>query len=167
MKRSRCLLPACLLLAACASAPEPPAAPLPARDWLGEIRAATASAGSAVEVLPLADPAVADLRTGAAAAMNRGDFAAAAKRLERALEIRGDDPVLWQELAEALVGAMRWQDAERAAQRSYNLGPKLGELCARNGYVVFAVRIELGDAVGAAAARAQIVRCSVAPPVRL
>ena len=65
-------LVALLLLSACATPPAPKpvakAPPPPARDWVTEIRAEAGKLPSHIEVIPLQEAAVADLRVKAQAA---------------------------------------------------------------------------------------------------
>jgi predicted Zn-dependent protease len=155
------------LAGGCATAPVPPAEPAAVpRDWLAEIAAEAARAQSAVDVVPLADPALADLAQRAATALAARDFDAADAALRQALSIAPEDPALWQSLAELEIARGRWAEAETAAQRSLSLGSRVGALCVRNGLTVFASRVERGDAVGAADARAAVEDCVVDAPAR-
>jgi hypothetical protein len=165
----RILLAAALaaVLAACASTPAPaPPAPRVERDWLAEIDAEAAQAASAVDVVPLPDPAVDDLRQRATKAQQERRWDAADADLQAAIALRPDDPALWQARAEVAIGRSAWADAETFAARSHQLGPQVGALCVRNWLSVFAARIEVGDAVGAANARAAVQRCVVDAPAR-
>jgi hypothetical protein len=154
-------------LGACATTPAP--APTPARverDWLADIDAEAARAPSAVDVVPLPDPAVDDLRQRATQALRERRWDEADADLQAALALRPEDPALWQARAEAAIGRASWADVETFATRSHALGPKVGALCVRNWLSVFAARIEIGDAVGAATARAAVQRCVVDAPAR-
>jgi predicted Zn-dependent protease len=155
------------LLAACAAREEKPAPPPRVeRDWLTEIAAEAARADSAVDVVPLPDPAVDDLRRRAADALGANRPAEAEATLRQALALRGEDPGLWQSLAEALLAQGRWDEAEAAAARTAELGPRVGALCLRSRYTSFAARIERGDAVGAAQARMKVEECVAERPTR-
>jgi hypothetical protein len=155
-------------LSACASAPVPAPSEPPRveRDWLAEIDAEAARASSAVDVVPLADPAVDDLRQRATQARQERRWDAADADLAAAIALRAEDPALWQARAEVAIGRAAWADVETFAMRSHELGPKVGALCVRNWLSVFAARIEVGDAVGAASARAAVQRCVVDAPTR-
>jgi hypothetical protein len=143
------------LLAACAAREDKPVPPPRVeRDWLAEIAAEAARADSAVDVVPLPDPAVDDLR-------RRADDV-----LREALALDAGDPALWQSLAESLLAQRRWEEAEAMAARSAELGPRVGALCLRSRYTAFASRIERGDAMGAAQARMQVEDCVEARPTR-
>jgi tetratricopeptide (TPR) repeat protein len=155
------------LLAACAVPAEKPAPPPRVeRDWVAEIAAGVARAESAVDVLPLPDPEVDDLRRRAAASLAAGRAADAEATLRQALALRGEDPGLWQALAESLLAQARWDEADAAAARSAELGPSVGALCLRSRYTAFAARIERGDAVGAAQARLRVEDCVAERPTR-
>lgn len=150
--------------------PEPApvaAAPSPPHDWVREIRAAASASASSVEVTPLLDPAVADLRARAQEAEAAGDFKAAAGYLEQATQILDDDPSLWQWRAEIALEHRRWRNAANFAQRSLDLGPRIGTLCVRNWLTLKAARTELGDAISAASAEAQVKSCEVPAILRM
>lgn len=166
-----------VLIVACARNARPPAEPIavePAApaptvrlDLLAEVRAAAADAGDVIEVQPLRDPAVEDLRVTAMAAEQRGDIAASVEALRKALALTPDDPQLMQELAELLLAQDQPGDAEDIASRSYDAGPKLGGLCRRNWTTVQLARAVRGDPEGAARAAEQVARCIVEPQVRM
>lgn len=158
-----------VVLAGCQSAPVPepqPPAP-PPRDWVGEIRNLAANVPSYVEVLPLTDPGVADLRELARQAETARRFAEAEKHLALALVLMPDDPELWQWRAEVALAEQRWQDAQAHAKRSETLGPKLGRICVRNWMTLLAVAEETRDAEAVAAARSKADACLVHAPIRL
>jgi hypothetical protein len=160
------LLLASVLAGCAADGSNRTAPPAPARDWLAQIRAEAAKVPSAVDVVPLADPAVDDLRRRAAKAEAEQRYEDAETDLRAALVVREGDPALWQSLAEIAVVRRQWPQAEAAAQKSWELGPRVGALCVRNWFTVFATRIERGDATGAATARAKVQTCVVAEPTR-
>lgn len=158
------------LIAACQSTPEPqpqPPAPAPARDWVSEIRERAASEPSYVEVLPLTDPGLEDLRELARNAEAEKRYAAADEHLAEALSLVPDDPELWQWRAELALEERRWQDAQAHARQSEALGPKLGNLCLRNWMTLLAVSEETADLEGSNEARERAARCPVRAPVRL
>ena len=61
----------------------------------------------------------------------------------------------------------RYAEAEGLARKSYDLGPRVGSLCARNWQTVVELREAAGDAAGADSARAQLASCAVKAPVRM
>jgi tetratricopeptide (TPR) repeat protein len=129
-------LPLCtgiVLLASCSSAPTVP-------DWSGpepeevvnEIRAAGLPAAGELDVQPLRDPMVEDLRTQAVQFETGRRYADAATALDKALALAPDDPALLQERAEAAVLQKDLRKAEALARRAYDLGGKVGPLCRRH-----------------------------------
>ncbi len=158
------------LLAGCQSVPEPqpePPAPEPARDWVSEIRERAANVPSYVEVLPLTDPGLEDLRVLARDAEAEKRFAVADQHLAEALSLVPDDPELWQWRAELALEEQRWQDAQAHARQSEAIGPKLGNLCVRNWMTLLAVSEETADSQGVAEAKVRAAQCPVLAPVRL
>jgi tetratricopeptide (TPR) repeat protein len=136
---------AMLALGACASAP-----PLPV--WSGsepeaivaEIRAAQAFEGTKatpgeLEVQPLRDPMVEDLRQQAVVHERAKRYLEAAAALDRALAISPDDPALLQDRAETAVLTRDIDRAERLATDAYERGAKVGPLCRRHWATVAAV----------------------------
>lgn len=167
----RCLVLAlATVLAACAHQekprPEVVAEP-PPRDWVAEIRTEAAKLPSHIEVLPLQEAAVEDLRQQARLAESAKQFDKARSTLDAALAITPDDPALWQWRAEVALAERHFDEALTFAQRSEMLGPKLGALCVRNWLTVAAVRDEKQDAAGAAEARRKAEACPVPAPVRM
>lgn len=161
-------LAALALLAGCSSDEAPPrAAKVAQRNWVSEIRAAAAASQSAVQVSPLADAEVEDLRAKARRLEANGRYDRAQRALERALKLRPQDPTLWQALAEISLQRGEWAKAEQHAQHAYDLGPKLGELCIRNWLTVHASRAERGLAADADSAKQQVPNCEIAAPVRM
>lgn len=121
------------LLAACGSTPV-------ALTWIGpspeqlvsEIRAAGAAMPGELDVQPLRDPMVEDLRVRAARAERTQRYAEAAADLDKALALSPDDPGLLQERAEAAVLEKDLAKAEALARRAFGLGGKVGPLCRRH-----------------------------------
>lgn len=153
-------------LAACGSTTPPKTAP-PSRDMLVEIRAAGRAMQSAVEVQPLRDPAVDGFVKQAEALEGQGKPAEAAQQLERALKLVPDAPEILQYRAELAIAQGHYAEAEGYARKSYDLGPKLGSLCARNWQTVVELRYVAQDEPGADSARAQLATCVVKAPVRM
>jgi len=160
-----------LLLSACATTPAPKpvakAPPPPARDWVAEIRAEAGKLPSHIEVIPLQEAAVADLRAKAQAAEAAKQFDQAEATLDAALAIVPEDPALWQWRAEIALAERRFADAIAHAQKSEAIGPKLGGLCVRNWLTLAAARQEAKDSAGAAAARTRAAACPVPAPIRM
>ena len=161
---------AAALLAAC-SHPAPPArtAQKPDRDpqaAVASIRAAAAQYESSVEVRPLRDPAVEGLLKQAHDAETQQQPTQALASVRKALSIAPQAPDILQYEAELLVETGDWRNAAQSAQKSYELGPKVGSLCARNVETLVEARTTLGDTDGAAAARQQASGCRVPAPAR-
>ena len=160
-----------LVLAACGSGAPPAkkgrAAAKP--DVTAQVVAVRAAGviGNELEVQPLRDPQVEDLRMQAEAQEARREFKQAGATLDRALVLSPGDPDLLQWKAEVALLSRDWLAAEQWANDSFQKGPKLGGLCRRNWTTVAFAREGRGDAAGAAAARAQVDSCTVAPPVRM
>ena len=122
-----------LLLASCGSAPV-------ASTWIGaspeqlvsEIRAVGAAMPGELDVQPLRDPMVEDLRVRAARAERAQRYAEAAADLDKALALSPEDPGLLQERAEAAVLEKDLAKAEALARRAFALGGKVGPLCRRH-----------------------------------
>lgn len=158
-------------LAAC-SQPSPPAraAQRPDRDpqaAVAGIRAAGAKFDSSVEVRPLRDAAVEGLLKQAHDAEAQQQPAQALGSVRKALAIAPQAPDILQYEAELLIETGDWKNAAASAQKSYDLGPKVGSLCARNVETLVQARSSLGDSAGAVAARQQGAGCSVPAPARL
>ena len=133
---------------------------------LAQVRAAGVI-GNELDVRPLRDPQVEDLRSAATRAEERGDFAGAQGILTRALLITPDDPELLQWQAELALVEHQWAQAEQLATRSYAKGPQLGGLCRRNWTTLRIAAQARGDGAAAAQAQQRVSVCTVAPPTRM
>jgi hypothetical protein len=159
------------LAAGCSSGPSAPAssgrgAPRDAASLVASIRAA-GKIGNELDVQPLRDPQVQDLRDRAESLEAQGQTRQAEALIDQALAISTDDPDLLQWKAELAVYRKDWALAEQFAARSYQMGPRLGGLCRRNWTTLQHARSSRGDAAGAATAKQSIDACRVAPPVRM
>jgi hypothetical protein len=160
------------MLAGCSAGGASPAKDAAARAHMGEgpvllqqVRVA-GEMGRELDVQPLRDPQVEDLRAAATAAEARGDYAGAQRALASALEISPKDPDLLQWQAEMSLVAHDWSHAQAYAEQSWMLGPKLGGLCRRNWTTLQLAAEARGDAAAASHARQQTAACAVAPPTR-
>ena len=174
MKSSNlCLLSpllAALALVGCSSHRPPAAAVKPPVDVtaaMAAIRAAGEGLDSAVQVQPLRDPAIDGFLAKAQAAEAKHDYAAAIAATEQALKLAPDAPDILQLLAEREVGRSQWLEAEQHAMKSFNLGPKVGSLCARNWQTVVEARLALADEATVAQARERVKSCRVEPRKRM
>ncbi|GAB6197450.1 hypothetical protein [Lysobacter xanthus] len=163
------------VLAGCATTTTPPSAPAPAFDAaaaVASVRAAGAAVATEVDVQPLQDPLVADLRELARSEERAGRLDAAAVALDRALTERADDPALLQERAELALLQRRADAAADLATRAHTLGPKVGPLCRRaleTLVQVERIRAASGDAAASARATQHAAArdaCTVKPPPR-
>jgi tetratricopeptide (TPR) repeat protein len=133
---------------------------------LMQVRAA-GQVGNELDVQPLRDPQVEDLRALATQSENRGDYASARQILAKASALAPNDPDLLQWQAEMALAMRDWAQAEQFATRSYDKGPKLGGLCRRNWTTLRLAAQSRGNAAGAAQAQQRVAACTVAPPTRM
>ncbi|MFD0739999.1 hypothetical protein ACFQZQ_12005 [Lysobacter koreensis] len=151
--------------------------PLPTFDAVAAVAAIRAAGGAdatELDVQPLRDPQVEDLRQQAAALEAKRAYRAAATALDRALAINPDDPALLQERAEAALLLHALDDAQRHAERAFATGSKVGPLCRRHWETIAQVRdarppqvaVSTTAPATAADARQQRDACTVAAPNR-
>lgn len=141
-------------------APQPTAA-------VATIRAAGDKLDSAVQVQPLRDAAIdgALARARSAEAATRYDEAVA--QADKALALDPTAPDILQYRAELEVLRGRWAEAEKFALDSFEHGPRVGSLCARNWQTVIEARTSMNDARTAEQAGNRLKQCRVAPRVRM
>ncbi len=169
----RFLIPGAMALAlvACSSGAPPAAKGRSSAkpDVVSQVAAVRAAGvnGNELEVQPLRDPQVEDLRVQAEAQEAKRELKQANATLDRALVLSPGDPDLLQWKAELALLGRAWAAAEQLASDSFQKGPKLGGLCRRNWTTIAFARQGRGDAAGAAVARGQVDSCTVAPPVRM
>jgi len=130
------------------------------------IRSAGQQFESSVEVHPLRDPAVDGLVQQAQQLETQQQPGQALGVVRKALAIAPNAPDLLQFQAELAIEAGDWKQATASAQKSYDLGPKVGGLCARNLETLARTRSATGDDQGAASAREQLSSCKVPAPSR-
>ena len=152
-----------LLLQACATTP-PPASPAQEREVETRVRAPAQQEKEGVQVFPLDNPAVASLLADASAAEHSGNLDQAAMLLERALRIQPRNPELLQSMAEVQLQLEDYQQALNFASRSYDLGPRVGEICSRNWRTIGVSREYLGDHGGSQEAERLARACKVVKP---
>lgn len=158
------------LLAACASVPPEPSTPAlttatPA-EMVATVRAAAGDGEGELNVQPLRDPGVEDLRERAARLEAQGFLDDAAAALDDAMALVPADPALLQERAELALLMSDFDLAADLAGRAQASGAGVGPLCRRHWATLEQVRLVRADAEGAAEARAAIDACRVAPPPR-
>ncbi len=162
----RLLIPALALgLAACAAQPPAPvedrSTPVDER-----VRAPAQDEERGLQVYPLQNPAVTELVESAREAEEAGDLDRALMLGERALRIQSRDPELVQYVAELYLAKGDWAQAESHAARSFDVGPRVGELCSRNWRTIQVAREEQGNEEGARRAGERIAGCPVELPER-
>ena len=167
-----CSILAALALSACTQPTPPspvvkPVSKVDAASAVRAIRAAGAGVDSAVQVHPLRDPAIDGFLKKAHASEARSDFTGAVDAANKALKLAPDTPDILQYLAELEVERGNWSRADQLALKSFTLGPKLGDLCARNWQTIIEARTALGDAATVAQAEKRIKECRVPPRLRM
>jgi Flp pilus assembly protein TadD len=120
-----------------------------------------------VQVFPLQNPAVKELIADASTAEASGDYKQAAVLLERALRIQPRDPQLLQNMAEVQLRMQDYEQALNFAVRSYDSGPRVGEICSRNWRTIGVARDHLGDTSGARLAEQRASECMNTRPESL
>jgi hypothetical protein len=154
-----------VVLAACSSSPVK-APPPDTAGAVAAIRALGAHYESSVQVHAVRDPAVDGFLEAAHAQEAKGQSHAAQADVDKALKIAPRAPDILQYAAELAVETGDWKRAGELAQQSYDLGPKVGGLCARNLETQARALTVQGDEPGAAQARAKIDACRVPPVTR-
>ena len=88
-----------------------------------------------------------------------GNLDQASGYIERALRIEPRDPQLLQHMAEIKLQKEEYQQALNFAVKSYDIGPRVGEICSRNWRTVSVAREHLNDSNGANDAEARASQC--------
>lgn len=145
-----------LLLAACSVQPPVPAGD---REVDTRVRVPATQDSAGVQVYSLQNPAVQELTAQAELAERDGELDQASGYLERALRIEPRDPQLLQHMAEIKLQKEDYQQALNFAVKSYDIGPRVGEICSRNWRTISVAREHLDDHSGASDAEARATRC--------
>jgi tetratricopeptide (TPR) repeat protein len=158
-----------VLLAGCSHPPVPtPASERASPTAMVEaIRAASVSDKSVVQVAPLRDPAVDGFLDGARADESTGKYQGALDKLDAALKLSPDAPDILQSRAEVEILLRNFAAADTDARKSFELGPRVGGLCASNWQTVLEIAESKNDEAGVAFARNGREQCHKAGPVRL
>lgn len=130
------------------------------------IRAAGAGDDSVVQVAPLRDAGVEGWLKEASAAETKRDWVAAIAAAEKALKLAPNAPDILQDIAEFEVARGGYARAEELAMKSYQLGPQVGALCAKNWQTLVETRTAMNDAVERDKAIAQVKACRKQGPMR-
>ena len=155
---------AAVLLVACAA--QTPA-PVEEREIDTRVRTPARQDSAGVQVFPLQSPAVVQLTEEAQRAEHAGDLSQAAVLLERALRIQPRDPQIMQQMAEVQLQKKEYEQALNFAIRSFDIGPRVGEICARNWRTISVAREYLQDANGAREAERRAGECMNTRPAGL
>lgn len=152
-----------LVLAGCVStsAPVKPVDTTTPAQRLAAVEAAAGKDDTELDVQPLRDGGVEDLRVVAQGKRQAGDLAAAAQALDQALQISEGDPAVLQERAEVALLQGEWAQAETLARKAVELGSKTGPLCRRHWATIEQSRLARGEQQNAVSAHAQIEGCTV------
>jgi len=145
-----------LLMIGCSS--QPPA-PVEEREVNTRVRAPASEESAGVQVYSLQNPAVKQLTAQAEGAERAGNLDQAGSYLERALRIQPRDPQVLQHMAEIKLQKEDYQQALNFAVRSYDSGPRVGEICSRNWRTISVAREHLRDINGANDAQARASQC--------
>lgn len=161
-----------VVLSACSATPEikplaPAESPMPSRDVIAEVRALALNENEGIDVQPLGDPVVADLREQAARHEAAGEWQKAAVALEQALMLDPGNPDILQWQAELALAQGQFDKAVELANASWEIGPRLGSLCRRNWAAIRLARELTHYPDAAQVAATQMSRCTVEPPVRM
>lgn len=152
-----------LLLVACSTqppAPTPTPTPTTKEDEVNtRIRTPATEDSAGVQVYSLQNPAVKQLTVQAVQAESAGDLDQAGVFLERALRIEPRDPQVLQQMAEIKLQKEDYQQALNFAERSYDIGPRVGEICSRNWRTISLAREHLDDLNGAKDAQTRATQC--------
>lgn len=145
-----------MILSACTTTAP---APVEDREIDTRVRTPASQESAGVQVFPLRNPAVLQLTEDARAAESAGQLNQAAVLLERALRIQPRDPQLLQQMAEVQLQKRDYEQALGFAVRSYDIGPRVGEICARNWRTISVAREYLDDENGAIEAERRAGQC--------
>ena len=155
-----------VLLSACAST-KPGPETWPDSEVESRVREPAKEDSEGVQVFPLQNPAVKELLADAGTAESAGDYGQAATLLERALRIQPRDPEILQNLAEVQLQIKDYEQALNFATRSYDIGPRVGEICSRNWRTISVSREHLGDHAGSVQAEQKATVCMNTKPKSL
>ena len=153
-----------LLLAACST--QPPVPVNKDHEINARVRAPASQDSAGVQVYSFQNPAVKQLTAQAELAESDGNLDQASAYLERALRIEPRDPQVLQHMAEIKLQKEDYQQALNFAVRSYDIGPRVGEICSRNWRTISVAREHLNDIDGAIDAEARATQCMNTRPKR-
>jgi uncharacterized protein HemY len=149
------------------TSPVKPAVAVDPAAAVAAVRAAGEGVDSAVQVQPLRDPSIDGFLQRAETAERARDYRTAVAAADEALKLAPEAPDILQYLAELELARGDWTRAEELAMKSFNLGPQVGSLCARNWQTLVESRTALADEASVADARRRVQACRVPPPPRM
>jgi tetratricopeptide (TPR) repeat protein len=155
------VLSAAVILGACAA---PATVPEDDREVDTRVREPAQQDSAGVQVFPLKNPAVEELVAQAHEAERAGRLDDAAVLLERAMRIQPRNPELLQHMAEVHLQKKDYEQALSFSVRSYDIGPRVGEICSRNWRTISVAREHLDDHKGASEAEHRAGRCMNTKP---
>lgn len=163
------------LLAACARTPAPPPTPVvevdatPPTSLQQRVERVRSQAGDGqgLDVMPVRDAQVEDLREAASEAEARGDLAGAESFLAQALRLSPDSPELLQQAAEVALLSGDINTAIERAGQAWRRGPQVGSLCRRSWGTMREAYEEARHDEGVEIATRKIEDCTVVGPVRM
>ena len=119
-----------------------------------------------MQVAPLRDAGVEGWLKEASGAEARRNWPAAIAAAEKALKLAPNAPDILQAIAEFEIARGGYARAEELAMKSYQLGPQVGALCAKNWQTLVETRTAMNDAVERDKAIAQVKACRKKGPMR-
>ena len=131
------------------------------------VRAPASEDSAGVQVYSLQNPAVKELTAQAVIAERSGELDKASGYLERALRIQPRNPQVLQHMAEIELQKEDYQQALNFAEKSYDIGPRVGEICSRNWRTISVAREHLNDVRGANDAESRANQCMNTRPKKL
>ncbi len=134
------------------------------REVESRVRVPASQESEGVQVFPLQNSAVQELLADATGAETSGDYNQAAVLLERALRIQPRNPEILQQMAEIQLQQRDYGQALNFAVRSYDIGPRVGEICNRNWRTISVAREHLGDRKGSVEAEQRARNCMNTKP---
>ncbi|MEM6575949.1 MAG: tetratricopeptide repeat protein [Pseudomonadota bacterium] len=154
------LIAGILVGAGCAQRP----APIEERSLAAQVRQQAAETAGVVEVFPLSGGEDGALIERARQAEAEGALEQASILISQAIELAPQDAAHWQYLAEIELEQGQYSAAIDHARESYELGPRVGQICARNWLTIQRANEALRRSSAAIQAGARAEECAVRNP---
>ncbi|HRQ65329.1 MAG TPA: tetratricopeptide repeat protein [Xanthomonadaceae bacterium] len=138
----------------------------PGYERIVAIRQAAAEVPSAIDVMPLRDPAVDELLTAAYRLEDAVRYRDAGVALRQAYALQPDSPEVQQRMAENAYFLGDFEQAESRALTAWRRGARVGGLCLRHWLLVAEARAAMGNVQGETEAREQAQQCAQQRPAR-